>query len=85
MRLQSVSTAHHLKEWLHISIHNTVTYHQVSPIDAHAPTRAQTEEDGVLALGVVHELEQLVQQDANGRHTHTVRQAQHRTNLYTQR
>lgn len=43
--------------------------------------RPDPDEDRILALGVVHQLDHLVQQDAERRHSHSVADRQHWSDL----
>ena len=66
--------SHQFHVWVHHAIHGALADDEVTARDADASARAQAEERRVLHLGVVHQLDHLVQQDTHRRDTHAVLQ-----------
>lgn len=50
-------------------------------VDANSSARSYPDEDGILALGVVHQLDHLMHQDADRGRSHAMADAQHRSHF----
>lgn len=70
---------HHLIGAPHQAVHCVITNDHGAPLHANPATRSDSDEDRVLALGVIAEFDHLVQENANGGHAHSVGHGQNGT------
>lgn len=65
------------------SVHRSFWNHNSTAIDTDTSARSDPDENRIFTLCVIHEFDDLMQKDANGRYAHAVADWQHGSNLWT--